>query len=198
MIGASADSAERVGNQDPVKCTLLFFFISVCGVCMCVCVCGGLNRFGPRNGTIGRYGLVREHVALLEEVCHYGGGQWDPPPSCLGDSLSWMQSDQDAQLSAPSRAPCVCLSLPWILPRRLRGWPTSLRDLPNFASQTWGLWVHATTPGLLPGCSGSELWSLWLYDEPFPNWAMSPAHALLEAPVFSNKSSSSDMGRPRT
>ena len=27
MIGASADSAERVGNQDPVKCTLLFFFI---------------------------------------------------------------------------------------------------------------------------------------------------------------------------
>jgi hypothetical protein len=75
MIGASADSAERVGNQDPVKCTLLFFFISVCGVCMCVCVCGGLNRFGPRNGTIGRYGLVREHVALLEEVCHYGGGQ---------------------------------------------------------------------------------------------------------------------------
>jgi hypothetical protein len=48
-------------------------------------VCGGLNRNGPHrlkclnswptgNGTIRRCGLGGVGVALLEEVCHCGGG----------------------------------------------------------------------------------------------------------------------------
>jgi hypothetical protein len=36
--------------------------------------CGGLNVLGPGRGTIWRCGLVGVGVALLEEVCHFGGG----------------------------------------------------------------------------------------------------------------------------
>jgi hypothetical protein len=36
--------------------------------------CGDLNMLGPGNGIIRRCGLVDEGVALLEEVCHCGGG----------------------------------------------------------------------------------------------------------------------------
>ena len=36
--------------------------------------CDGLNILGPGSGTIRRCGLVRVSVALLEEVCHCGGG----------------------------------------------------------------------------------------------------------------------------
>ena len=36
--------------------------------------CGGLNMLGPGSGTIRRRGLVGVGVALLEEVCHFGGG----------------------------------------------------------------------------------------------------------------------------
>jgi hypothetical protein len=36
--------------------------------------CVGLNMLGPGSGTIRRCGLVRVGVALLEEVCHCGGG----------------------------------------------------------------------------------------------------------------------------
>jgi hypothetical protein len=42
---------------------------------------------GPGSGTIRRCGLVEEGMALLEEVCHCGGGLIDPPPSCLDASL---------------------------------------------------------------------------------------------------------------
>ena len=45
-------------------------------------------------------------VALLEEVSHCGGGIWDPLPSFLEDSLSSLQSYQDAELSAPP-VPCL-------------------------------------------------------------------------------------------
>ena len=36
--------------------------------------CDGLNMLGPGNGTIRRCDLVGVGVALLEEVCHCGGG----------------------------------------------------------------------------------------------------------------------------
>jgi len=36
--------------------------------------CGGLNMLGPGSGTIRRSGLVGVGVALLEELCHFGGG----------------------------------------------------------------------------------------------------------------------------
>ena len=35
---------------------------------------GALNILDPGNGTIRRCALVRVGVALLEEVCHCGGG----------------------------------------------------------------------------------------------------------------------------
>ena len=37
--------------------------------------CGGLNKLGPRSGTIRRYGLIGVDVALVEELCHCRGGQ---------------------------------------------------------------------------------------------------------------------------
>jgi hypothetical protein len=36
--------------------------------------CGGLNMLGPVCGTISRGVLVGVGLALLEEVCHCGGG----------------------------------------------------------------------------------------------------------------------------
>ena len=43
--------------------------------------CGGLSKFGPHRfmclnvfGTIRRCGHFGIRVALLEELCHYGGG----------------------------------------------------------------------------------------------------------------------------
>jgi len=36
--------------------------------------CGGLKMLGPGTGTVRRCGLVGVGVALLEEVCHCGGG----------------------------------------------------------------------------------------------------------------------------
>lgn len=50
-------------------------------------VCGGLNMLGPWSGTIRKSGLFGVSMALLEEVCHCEGGLYDPPPSCLEDSL---------------------------------------------------------------------------------------------------------------
>jgi hypothetical protein len=44
--------------------------------------CGGLNILVLGSGTI-RNGLVEVGVALLDEVCHCGGGLRDPPLSCL-------------------------------------------------------------------------------------------------------------------
>ena len=44
-------------------------------------MCGGLNVIGPHcpigSGTIGRHGLVGVGVALLEEMCPWGGELWD-------------------------------------------------------------------------------------------------------------------------
>jgi hypothetical protein len=37
-------------------------------------VCGGLNMLDPGSGTIRRCGLFGIGVALLEDVCHCGGG----------------------------------------------------------------------------------------------------------------------------
>jgi hypothetical protein len=50
-------------------------------------MCGGLNMLGPGGDTIRRCGIVRVGMALLEEVCHCGGGQWDPSSSHMGASL---------------------------------------------------------------------------------------------------------------
>ena len=36
--------------------------------------CGGLNMLGTINETIRRYEFVEVGVALLENVCHCGGG----------------------------------------------------------------------------------------------------------------------------
>jgi hypothetical protein len=44
---------------------------------------GDLNVLGSRSSTIRRCGFVEVGVALLETVCHCGGGLWDPLPSCL-------------------------------------------------------------------------------------------------------------------
>ena len=60
-------------------------------VCICVCIfiniCGGLNMLGPNNGIIRRCGLIGAGVVLLEEVCHCGGGKWDPPLNHVKASL---------------------------------------------------------------------------------------------------------------
>jgi hypothetical protein len=40
---------------------------------------GGLNMLGPGNGKIRRCGPIEVDVALLEEVCQYGG--WTLRPS---------------------------------------------------------------------------------------------------------------------
>jgi hypothetical protein len=40
--------------------------------------CGSLNMLGSGIGTIERCGLVGIGVALLKEVCHYGGGLLRP------------------------------------------------------------------------------------------------------------------------
>jgi hypothetical protein len=37
--------------------------------------CGDLNMLGSGSDTIRRCGLIEVGVALLEEVCHCGGGQ---------------------------------------------------------------------------------------------------------------------------
>jgi hypothetical protein len=42
---------------------------------------------GPGSGTIRKCGLVGVGVVLLEEVCHCGGGQLDPPPNHVGANL---------------------------------------------------------------------------------------------------------------
>jgi hypothetical protein len=47
-------------------------FVEAMGIS--VARCGGLNRLCPRNGTIRKCGHVGVGVALLEEVCHCGGG----------------------------------------------------------------------------------------------------------------------------
>ena len=58
------------------------------------------------SGTIKRCGLVGVGVALLEEVCHCGGGLWDLSLSCLETVCSWLPLGEDVELSAPS-APCL-------------------------------------------------------------------------------------------
>ena len=50
------------------------------------CECRDLNMPGPGSATIRKCGLVGVGIALLEEVCHCGGGLSDPSPSCLEDS----------------------------------------------------------------------------------------------------------------
>lgn len=42
---------------------------------------------GPGSGTIRRCDLVGVGVALLEEMCHSGGGLGEVPPTCLDGSL---------------------------------------------------------------------------------------------------------------
>jgi hypothetical protein len=67
------------------------------------------------SGTVRRCGLIGISVAL-EEVHHCGGGFWKTTPNvdetflliaCRKDSLSWLQLDQDAKLSAPFSVPCL-------------------------------------------------------------------------------------------
>lgn len=41
----------------------------------CFYPCGDLNMLGPGNGTIMRCSLAGVDVALLQEVCHFTGGQ---------------------------------------------------------------------------------------------------------------------------
>jgi hypothetical protein len=61
----------------------------------------------PGSGTIRRYGLVGIGVALLEDVCHCGGGLRDPP-SCLKKTIcSWLPLGEDVGLSAPPARACL-------------------------------------------------------------------------------------------
>jgi hypothetical protein len=48
--------------------------------------CSCLNTFGPWSNNL-TYGVVGGKVALLEEVCHCGHGQWNPPPNHMWASL---------------------------------------------------------------------------------------------------------------
>jgi hypothetical protein len=82
-------------------CVCVCVFVCVF-VCMCVyvyvSVCGGLNMLGPGNGTIRRYG---GSVSMWE---------WGFETLLLvawRTVLSWLPSDQDAELSAPSPALCL-------------------------------------------------------------------------------------------
>ena len=83
-------------------------------------VCGGLNRFGLHrliylsawpigSGTTRRCGSVGVGVALLEEVCHCGGGPWGLLCSSYTQCGSplLLPSHQDIELSAPSPVPCL-------------------------------------------------------------------------------------------
>jgi hypothetical protein len=59
---------------------------------------------------LGGVALLEEGVALLEEVCHYGGGGWGSFAWALSseeESLFWLSSDQDVEISA---FPVPCLS----------------------------------------------------------------------------------------
>ena len=47
--------------------------------------CSGLNILGPGSGIIKRCGLLGVGVALLEEVCHCGSGQSDPPSNHMSN-----------------------------------------------------------------------------------------------------------------
>lgn len=67
-----------------------------------------MNILDPGCGTGG--------VALLEEVCHGGVGLGDSPPSCLGDHLSWLQSDENAELLDPPVPFLAAWMLPCFLP----------------------------------------------------------------------------------
>jgi len=52
-----------------------------------------------------------EGVALLEEVCHCGGGLGDPPPNCLRMlSLFLASSGEDVELSSSCTMPAWMLS----------------------------------------------------------------------------------------
>jgi hypothetical protein len=55
----------------------------------------------PGSGTIRKWGLGRVGMALLEEVCHCGGGLWDSPPSHMGENLSCLPSEQDVESQHP-------------------------------------------------------------------------------------------------
>jgi hypothetical protein len=50
---------------------------------ICFGYCGSLDMFDLVSGTFRRCNLVEGGVALLEEVCHFGGGLWNPSPTCL-------------------------------------------------------------------------------------------------------------------
>ena len=87
--------------------------------------CGDLNRFAPHScmylnawptesGTIRRCGLVGIGVTLLKEVCYCVG--WlccllvlklypVPKEASWMPVESWLPSDQDVEISAPSPAP---------------------------------------------------------------------------------------------
>jgi hypothetical protein len=67
---------------------------------------GDLNMLGPGSCTIKRCGLLGVEVALLEEVCHCGGGLGDLSPSCLKTVSSWLPLDEDVELFTPP-VPCL-------------------------------------------------------------------------------------------
>ena len=71
-----------------------------------------------------------EGVALLEEVCHCGGGLRDPPPSCLEDSL-----------------------LPVLGPRC-----RSLYSFSSTWSHTARMWYPQALPCSEPTCKAGLLW----------------------------------------
>ena len=76
--------------------------------------CGSLNANGLHkliwSGTTGRCGLVRVSMALLEEVCHCGGGLWDLNAQATSSvSVHFLLPLQDAELfSYPSYIMSAC------------------------------------------------------------------------------------------
>ena len=65
MLGTQDLSVALSLSQGELLSTKTMFWVDICG---------GLNMLGPGSGTIRLYGLVGVGVALLEEVCHCGGG----------------------------------------------------------------------------------------------------------------------------
>jgi hypothetical protein len=71
---------------------------------------GDLNMLDSRSGIIRNCGLVGVGIALLEEVCHFGSGLGDSPPSCLEANLLCARRTRYRTLRSSCTKPA------WMLP----------------------------------------------------------------------------------
>jgi hypothetical protein len=99
-----------------------------------VCLCGGLNMFGPRSETIRRCGLVGVGVALMEGLYQSVDGLWDPPPSCQEDSFLLIAFRSRSRTLSSSRImPTWMLPCPHFDDNGLNFWtckPASIKNYP--------------------------------------------------------------------